>query len=89
MPKAIKWSMSHGMMKSLGKIQTYDFATKKSTVVTKDPAIYRTPSFSPDGNTKLSIEKKVVMVIRVTNTILIRGLYIADVKRENADISSR
>jgi hypothetical protein len=35
---------------SLGKIQVYNFATKKSTAVTKDPAIYRTPSFSPDGN---------------------------------------
>ena len=35
---------------SLGKIQTYNFATKNSTIVTKEPAIYRTPSFSPDGN---------------------------------------
>lgn len=34
---------------SLGKIQIYNLTTKKSTVVTNDPAIYRTPSFSPDG----------------------------------------
>ncbi len=35
----------------LGQIMTYDFLSKKATPITKDPAIYRTPSFSPDGNT--------------------------------------
>ena len=35
----------------LGKLMIYDFKTKKTGDLTSDPAIYRTPSFSPDGNT--------------------------------------
>jgi imidazolonepropionase-like amidohydrolase/Tol biopolymer transport system component len=35
----------------LGKLMVYDFKTKKSSDLTNDPAIYRTPSFSPDGST--------------------------------------
>jgi imidazolonepropionase-like amidohydrolase/Tol biopolymer transport system component len=34
---------------NLGKILSYDFKTNKSVVLTKEPAIYRTPVFSPDG----------------------------------------
>lgn len=32
-----------------GKIKIYDFITKKMEILTQDPAIYRTPSFAPDG----------------------------------------
>jgi imidazolonepropionase-like amidohydrolase/Tol biopolymer transport system component len=33
----------------LGQIFVHDFNTGKSSMVTKEPAIYRTPSFAPDG----------------------------------------
>jgi imidazolonepropionase-like amidohydrolase/Tol biopolymer transport system component len=33
----------------LGKIKVYNFKTGVTDVLTDDPAIYRTPSFSPDG----------------------------------------
>ncbi|MBK8371888.1 MAG: PD40 domain-containing protein [Saprospiraceae bacterium] len=36
---------------TLGTIKLYDFTTGQTKTLTKDPAIYRTPSFSPDGNT--------------------------------------
>jgi len=35
----------------LGQIKVWDFGTSTSTGVTDEPAIYRTPSFSPDGKT--------------------------------------
>ncbi|MFZ1705444.1 MAG: amidohydrolase family protein [Saprospiraceae bacterium] len=33
----------------LGQIRLHHFTTNKTDILTKDPAIYRTPSFSPDG----------------------------------------
>lgn len=34
---------------TLGQLKIYDFITKKTSDISKDPAIYRTPSFSPDA----------------------------------------
>lgn len=36
---------------TMGQIRLYDFKTGQNKALTKDPAIYRTPSFSPDGKT--------------------------------------
>ena len=36
---------------SLGQLKIMDLKTKTSAVLTKEPAIYRTPGFSPDGKT--------------------------------------
>ncbi|MBK9742307.1 MAG: PD40 domain-containing protein [Saprospiraceae bacterium] len=70
---------------SLGKIQTYNFATKKSTVVTKDPAIYRTPSFSPDG-TQIVYRKEGGNGHQGYQYNTNSGIYTADVNGENATL---
>ncbi|HMT69623.1 MAG TPA: amidohydrolase, partial [Saprospiraceae bacterium] len=68
---------------SLGKIQTYNFATKKSTAVTKDPAIYRTPSFSPDG-AQIVYRKEGGNGHQGYQYNTNSGIYTADVNGENA-----
>lgn len=70
---------------TLGKVRVYDVKTKKSTVVTKEPAIYRTPSFSPDGK-KIVFRKEGGNGHQGYQYNTNSGIYISDANGDNATL---